>query len=161
LIRPVAAFITFERQEGKDRAIKYFCDPQNKQKIEDLNMDQENASREAALLAQVDKSLLGHEIVCKQASEPTEIIWENRHVSERRVMFNKIIVFVVSAIFLFGMFIGFIALKAIEVGNMFRYPATMNCDSISSMFNGNNTLFFEYAQLDKDYTVEKQGTGIY
>jgi hypothetical protein len=26
-IRPVAAFITFERQEGKDRAMKYFCDP--------------------------------------------------------------------------------------------------------------------------------------
>jgi len=24
LIRPVAAFITFERQEGKDRATKYF-----------------------------------------------------------------------------------------------------------------------------------------
>jgi hypothetical protein len=161
LIRPVAAFITFERQEGRDRAIKYFCDPQNKQEIEDLNMDQENSSREAALLAQVDKSLLGQEIICKQASEPTEIIWENRHVSERRVMVNKIIVFVVSTIFLFGMFIGFIALKAIEVGNMFRYPATMNCNSISSMFNGNNTLFFEYAQLDKDYTVEKQGTGIY
>jgi hypothetical protein len=63
-------------------------------------------------------------------------------VSEKRVMVNKIIVFVVSAIFLFGMFIAFIALKVISVGNMFRYPATMNCDSISNMFNGNSTLFF-------------------
>jgi hypothetical protein len=25
-IRPVAAFITFEKQEGRDRALKYFCD---------------------------------------------------------------------------------------------------------------------------------------
>ena len=30
MIRPVAAFITFERQEGKDRAIKYFISEQQR-----------------------------------------------------------------------------------------------------------------------------------
>jgi hypothetical protein len=39
LIRPVAAFITFERQEGKDRAIKYFCDKKDKRVVEDENFD--------------------------------------------------------------------------------------------------------------------------
>jgi hypothetical protein len=34
LIRPVAAFITFERQEGKDRATKYFISEQQRQKEE-------------------------------------------------------------------------------------------------------------------------------
>jgi len=37
LIRPVSAFITFERQEGKDRAIKYFADPKNTKKIENVD----------------------------------------------------------------------------------------------------------------------------
>jgi len=34
LIRPVAAFITFERQEGKDRATKYFISEAQRQKEE-------------------------------------------------------------------------------------------------------------------------------
>jgi hypothetical protein len=38
LVRPVAAFITFEKQEGKDRALKYFVDP-NKQSNEEANVD--------------------------------------------------------------------------------------------------------------------------
>lgn len=33
-IRPVAAFITFERQEGKDRAIKYFISQEQREKEE-------------------------------------------------------------------------------------------------------------------------------
>jgi len=38
--RPVAAFITFERQEGKDRAIKYFCDKTKAPAvIEDVQFD--------------------------------------------------------------------------------------------------------------------------
>ena len=81
--RPVAAFITFERQEGKDRCMKYFCDPKDKKKIEEETFDDDANQREAALLAQVDKSLLGNEIVCLSAAEPTEIIWENRHVTEK------------------------------------------------------------------------------
>lgn len=38
--RPVAAFITFERQEGKDRAMKYFCDKKKAPAvIEDVQFD--------------------------------------------------------------------------------------------------------------------------
>jgi hypothetical protein len=33
-IRPVAAFITFEKQEGKDRAIKYFIPNEQREKEE-------------------------------------------------------------------------------------------------------------------------------
>jgi hypothetical protein len=159
--RPVAAFITFERQEGKDRCMKYFCDPKDKKKIEDETFDDDANQREAALLAQVDKSLLGNEIVCLSAAEPTEIIWENRHVTEKEQRCHKIVVFFMSFLFLLGMFFLFIWMKAIEVNNMFRYPATMNCDSIESIFVGQEDLFNMYADLDKDYTLYKQGTGIY
>lgn len=33
-IRPVAAFITFERQEGKDRALKYFITNEQREREE-------------------------------------------------------------------------------------------------------------------------------
>jgi hypothetical protein len=50
-IRPVTAFITFERQEGRDRAIKHFCDPKLKKKEEEVNpevvVDTENARSRA------------------------------------------------------------------------------------------------------------------
>lgn len=59
------------------------------------------------------------------------------------------------------MFYLFIVMKAIEIGNMFRYPATMNCPSIASLFKGNNTEYAYYAGIDKPFTLDKQGTGIY
>ena len=36
-IRPVAAFITFDKQEGKDRALKYFPNPKSKIEYEDAD----------------------------------------------------------------------------------------------------------------------------
>jgi hypothetical protein len=54
-LRPSTAFITFERQEGKDRALRYFCDPKLTPK--------EEQSESESLMAQVDKSLLGNEII--------------------------------------------------------------------------------------------------
>lgn len=62
------------------------------------------------------------------------------------------------------MFILFIWMKAIEVANMYRYPATMNCDSINAMFRNDadgQSKYAYYAGLDSTYTIEKQGTGIY
>lgn len=112
-------------------------------------------------MSAVDKALLGNDIVCSSASEPSEIIWENRHVTLNERRRNKIIVFILSGLFLVGMFFLFIWMKAIEVTNMFRYPATMNCDSIQSIFADQEDLYAEYASLDKDYTLDKQGTGIY
>jgi hypothetical protein len=33
------------------------------------------------IIAKVDKTLLGNEIVCTPAPEPSDIIWENRHIT--------------------------------------------------------------------------------
>lgn len=121
--------------------MKYFCDPKDRKKVESENFDEEGHEREAALLAQVDKSLLGNEIICTSAAEPTEIIWENRHVTEKQQRCHKIIVFFMSFLFLLGMFFLFIWMKSIEVTNMFRYPATMNCESIVGIFSGQEDLF--------------------
>lgn len=163
--RPVTAFITFERQEGKDRALKYFADPKAHRKIENVEDDDPDAvarrDREAEVLAQVDRALLGSDIVCYSASEPTDILWENRHVTWHRMKINQCIVLLLSILFLIAMFFLFVYMKALAVANMFRYPATTNCDSIESIFQDQFDLYPEYADVDKNYTIEKQGTGIY
>lgn len=38
------------------------------------------------------KELLGHQITIKEASEPTDIIWENRSVSYSYKLFKKVVV---------------------------------------------------------------------
>lgn len=86
------------------------------------------------------------------ASEPSEILWENRHVTESKRRCNKMIVFMLSALFLLGMFFLFTFMKSIEVANMFRYPATMNCESIQSIFANQLDIYNEYAEIDKPYT---------
>lgn len=164
--RPVTAFITFERQEGKDRCLKYFADPKDKKKVEtvdDANLDAQAAQGnvEAQMLERIDRALLGKDIVCYSASEPSDIIWENRHVTVHRRNINKVIVCMLSAIFLLGMFYLFIILKALAVKNMYRYPSTTNCDSIESIFADQMGEYQSYAALDQDYTVNYQGTGIY
>ncbi len=85
-------------------------------------------------MPQVDKALLGHDIIMRSAPEPSDIIWENLHVSENQRKCRSAIVFVISAIFLLGMFFLFVWMKSLAVKNMLRYPQTLNCDSVATIF---------------------------
>jgi hypothetical protein len=60
ITRPVAAFITFETQEGYERA----CNIKGK--------------RNWKLEVSVDKEFLGQPLYFTEAPEPTNIIWEHR-----------------------------------------------------------------------------------
>jgi hypothetical protein len=120
-------------------------------------------SEEQRVLEEVEKVLLRENIYCYSASEPSDILWENRHVTWKRRKINQMVVFCLAALFLVLMFFLFVWMKSLAVANMFRYPATTNCDSIQSIFSTekNTGLWPEYAGIDKNYTVFKQGTGIY
>lgn len=164
MIRPVAAFLTFERQEGKDRALKYFADEKNVRKVEaiDDNGDIRPNDDETALIQDLDRDMLGVDIICYSACEPSDIVWENRHVTVRERNIRKVGALIVIIIFMILMFFLLVGMKSIETTNMYRYPATINCDAIADVFSGTNAdLWLEYATLDKDYTIAKQGTGTY
>jgi hypothetical protein len=62
LIRPVDAFITFEEENGKNIAEKF------KQKKTIWGAKQPS-----------QKEFLGDDLILAKATEPTNIIWENRH----------------------------------------------------------------------------------
>lgn len=64
ILRPVTAFITFETQEGHERALKY------EKKFYPWQRGE-------------SKTLLGEKLILEQAEEPSDIIWENRHVNKK------------------------------------------------------------------------------
>lgn len=71
---PVSVFATFETEEGYRRAT-YF--------EEYLGLlEAGEVKAEDSLICAEDKYILGHEIEIQEASEPSDIIWENRHISE-------------------------------------------------------------------------------
>jgi hypothetical protein len=166
LIRPVAAFITFDNQEGKNRALKYLISPKDKKALEN-----DPTPEHEKLLQDSKFYLVGEEAWCKQAPEPSEIIWHNRHVTTKQQNCRKVLVFLVCLIFLGLMFFFFSWMKSKAINNMWRYPTTTNCGAVTSMFSGKDPTtgemvvdlddYQKYADIDKPLTNERQGSGIY
>ena len=95
-----------------------------------------------------------------EAPEPSNILWENLHVTPRQQTCRKLLVSAVILVLLFGMFVLFTFLQLIAVKNANRYPASTDCTTVSAMFTDNAT-FEQYARIDEPYTVKQQGTGVY
>jgi len=73
--RPVAAFITFETQEGYERSLEYFG-------MKQMATKDQIQKRQQFIPAQ-DTDLLLHKLSFEPAPEPTNIKWENRHVTRK------------------------------------------------------------------------------
>jgi len=95
-----------------------------------------------------------------EAPEPSNILWENLHVTPRQQTCRKLLVSAAILVLLFGMFVLFTFLQLIAVKNANRYPASTDCTTVSAMFTDNAT-FEQYARIDEPYTVKQQGTGVY
>lgn len=82
----MTAFITFETQEGHERALKY------EKKFYPWQRGE-------------SKTLLGEKLILEQAEEPSDIIWENRHVNKKTQTIKSLIVALISIFILVGAFI--------------------------------------------------------
>ena len=116
LTKPVSAFITFETQDGFERACEFKgsfkC---NGEIIADHEFD-------------------GAPLYFEDAPEPTNIIWEHRENSYSTQMRRTIIVSGVILLLLLGAFFAFFYLKQITVANYRKYPPTTNCGDIYNIF---------------------------
>lgn len=142
IIRPVTAFISFETQEGYERAVKAW-----------LLEGHGNVMN-------LQNSLLKDLIHLRSAPEPSNILWENLHVSPTQRIVRTIVVAIVIFLLLLGMFALFTGLEVISVKNIGRYPPTTNCANIDAMFT-NNATYEAFALTDRPFTDYQQGTGIY
>lgn len=71
--------------------------------------------------------MLKEEIIIKPAVEPSNILWENLHVSKRKRFISGLKVGVIVTVLLILMFILFTVLDVISTSNSKRYPPTTEC----------------------------------
>lgn len=123
--RPVAAFVTFTTQEGFERAINHYG-PHSK-KAEEDGTDQVHPG---------EKQILGEDLRCNEAPDPSNIIWQNRHVTRKQQNIRKFFVFIGVVIMLGCSFALFTWFKNIATNNQQKYPPTTDCTNIGNMFTG-------------------------
>ena len=112
----MAAFITFELQEGFERA----CEVKGY-----INWRYQTIA---------NKELLNAPLYFTEAPEPTNIIWEHRDKTPKEQLKRKIIAFIAIILVLIVAFIIFYVLKRTTIKNSIRYPSSTNCDAIYSLF---------------------------
>lgn len=125
LTRPTACFITFEEEDA-------------------CNM---------ALALKTDKLLLGEDMKFKRASEPTDIIWENRIYTQADYFFRQVVAYTIIGVLLFGSF-AFIYKVARTSSNIAQEFPIRDCDQISSTYGQQ---LQKYAVIDYDFVVANDG----
>ncbi len=118
LNRPVTAFITFENEEGINRAKNY-----------------KDTCEKDSSLAQY-KDLFGQVLDFEDTAEPTDIIWENRRFTGFERFKRTVIVIGVVFFLLFLSFIIVFFCSAQASAPVLKYPqSTLICDSLYKDFN--------------------------
>jgi len=101
---PCSAFVTFESEEGYNRAVMY------NQMISEL----EEFSH--------FKTFLYQEIEVKPASEPSDILWENRYLTPFSRFWRKVLVYFIIICMLFVSFQFIYNFQMISIAKKGRYP---------------------------------------
>ena len=109
--RPVTAFLTFENEEGLNRCINY----------------NETVMDDDAFLEY--RTLLGEPVKIEEASEPTDIIWENRHFTSFDRFIRTCMVVIIVAILLSGSFVIIFKCSLASTKPLLKYPS-INCGDV-------------------------------
>ncbi len=108
---PTAAFITFESDDS--------------QSFTDLVQEDPNAGE--------NMRLLGQPFIFKDCSEPTDIIWENRHFTESDYLWRQLYAFIIIAIMIFGSFVVIYVISAWSQDLASVFPA-VDCGGIKGAY---------------------------
>ena len=119
LTKPVAAFITFETQDGYERACEF------------------KATRKCTGAIEAEHEFDGAPLYFEEAPEPTNIIWEHRQITYNTQMIRTAIVSAIIVFLLFLAFMAFFELKKQTIANYNKYPPSTNCNDI---FANNNVV---------------------
>ena len=126
---PTSAFVTFESDDYKEHALNY----------------------------EGDAKVLGSQAMFfRDASEPTDIIWENRHFSRRDYFKRQLIAFLVVGLILFLSFltIFFISTYSAKVAAVFP---PQDCENFDGLYSAED--YPRYAVDDYEYITEKPDAG--
>lgn len=108
--RPVVAFVTFAQQEGLDRVEKFMSCKYN-------IFGKLIPNPSGHVLTFMNERLQVH-----RAPEPSNIVWENLHVTLSTTQKNQLLVQIVITIFLILLFMGFLRINTYSKGYHRKYP---------------------------------------
>lgn len=113
LTTPCSIFMTFECEEGITRALKFHECVDSLPDADKLKIWLED-----------------QEIEIQPASEPSDIIWENRHFSDSQRLWKTLVVVIILTILLFGSFCIIYWLSAISNAALSKYPVIASCGEL-------------------------------
>jgi len=114
LTRPVCAFITFESDDGYNEALTFSKKGWFRSGVDSVS-------------GAAKPMILGREPVFIAATEPTNIIWENRHIKGINLYTRAIIAIILIAIMLSFAFSFILVAKMYAIHNSSTF-AKLNCD---------------------------------
>mmetsp|Transcript_33793 Transcript_33793/g.44587 ORF Transcript_33793/g.44587 Transcript_33793/m.44587 type:complete len:597 (-) Transcript_33793:841-2631(-) len=123
---PTDAVITFESDDFKEHALDY----------------------------EGEGKVLGKEMRFADASEPTDIIWENRHFTRQDYFKRQLGAFIVIGLILFISFLIIFKISSYSAKVASVFPL-VDCEQVGKLYPGD--LYKTYAIDDYDYITEKEG----
>lgn len=102
--------------------------------------------------------LFGITLNCAEASEPSNIIWENLQDPDHLLLKRKIVAFTIILMVFACIFLLFAYLKVTVYSRDKQYPKTTNCDLMKISDDANS---LRIAEMDKINTLKEQGLGYY
>ncbi len=114
LVRPVDAFITFEEEDGKIVAEEY-----------------EKKYNKWGKQLPALKEFLGDDLFLVEATEPTNIIWENRHFTEVDTFRRSLRAFAAIVCLLIASFLTIYYFKSIAINTSRMYPSIQPAEIVS------------------------------
>lgn len=119
-------FITFETQEAFERGCYYFPH----------HLDEVNREFDFVDPVQEDeKKILGTKMELRRATEPGNILWENRHTTGKEILIRSMAAGVGILIVLAMSLALFIFMMALTSVNQLKYPPDTICSDIDQLFN--------------------------
>lgn len=125
LTRPVCAFITFAEEEGYQTGLR-FEEPEDKEKCK-------------------NPILLGEPLWFSDATEPTNIIWENRHFTLIQQIWRAFLVMSACGLLLLGSFVVIFMCQQYSLQFKVKYPM-VDCHEIEDTYKDSliNVAYQEY-----------------
>ena len=125
---PCSVFMTFENEEGYQRACAF-----------DKAIDNDSS------LADCKKWAGDHEIEVQEASEPSDIIWENRHFTPTQRFKKELVVCGVMILMLVGSFCLIFYCSNVSAAALGKYPPIADCST--SLINYDDDAFMQQAAI--------------
>ena len=141
LTRPVSVFMTFETEEGYRRAVSF---DEEVEKLDVMRRDIKYWFNDPNMTVEL-----------QEASEPSDIIWENREYTPRQRRCKEVVVVIIISLCLLGAAFVILMGRIKQANYVKKYPK-FPCQPFYDTY-GSNLQHFAVAEYDYNLQLEAQG----